>query len=124
MTFTDTGPKCTSGSVQVDRSKQEAHIEGGGPIIEALGAHFGEVAVCSHQNLGSHWRLVMLKVQGHAFLIFLIVPQLHRTPTKARGLAKSESAHSVLLAENQHGMQVLTEGMCDPIINTLCSAVW
>lgn len=56
-----------------------AYAEGGGPIIQTLGAHFGEVAVCSHQNLCMYCWLIPIKVQGDTMIVFCIVGHLHTT---------------------------------------------
>ena len=48
-------------------------------VIQALGAHFGEVAVSSHQKLRTHRRLAVCEVYGHALAVLFVVAHLKHT---------------------------------------------
>lgn len=47
-----------------------------GTIVEALSAHFGEVAVCPNNELGMNWRLAVVKMQSNSIFIFFVALHL------------------------------------------------
>ena len=58
--------------------KEEAYHKVRRTIIQALAAHSGEVAICSHQQLRTDWRMTITKVSSHSLFIFLVMTHLQK----------------------------------------------
>ena len=68
-----------------------------GTIVEALCAHFGEVAVCPNNELGVNWRLPVVKMQSDSIFSFLVALHLRVNRWNSR-LFGANSCHGRIVA--------------------------